>query len=98
MLPMAYWALGRRAESDAALDQYKKKYSGRSAYEIAEGHAFRNEADAAFEWLDRAYRTHNPGMAWLKVDPMLRNLHGDPRYQALLVKMKLDGNGRQVRH
>jgi hypothetical protein len=24
------------------------------------------------------------------VDPLLRNLHGDPRFQALLTKMKLD--------
>jgi len=26
---------------------------------------------------------------WIKVDPLLRNLHGDPRYQALLARMRL---------
>jgi hypothetical protein len=29
------------------------------------------------------------------VDPLLRNLHGDPRFQALLAKMKLDEESRR---
>jgi hypothetical protein len=30
------------------------------------------------------------------VDPLLRDLHGDPRFQALLAKMKLDDWKRKV--
>jgi hypothetical protein len=30
------------------------------------------------------------------VDPLLRDLHGDPRFQALLAKMKLDALKRKV--
>ena len=33
--------------------------------------------------------THDPGMLALGVDPLLRNLHGDPRYSALLAKLGL---------
>src|SRR6266478_1664598 len=91
-LPAAYWALGRRTESDAALGEFTKKYAAGSAYQIAQLHAYRGEVDAAFEWLDRAYRQRDGGIMWIKVDPMLRNLYGNPRYQGLLVKLKLDGN------
>jgi len=88
-LPMVYWAMGRRAESDAALRQLKEKYGSVSAYEIAEVHAFRGEADAALDWLDRAYRQHDADLQWIKNDTWLRPLRGDPRYRALLARMGL---------
>jgi TolB-like protein len=91
VLPIVYWAMGRRAESDQTLHQLEEKYAAGSAYNIAEMYAYRGEADAAFRWLDRAYQQHDPGMAMSRIDPLLRNLHRDPRYQALLLKMKLTG-------
>jgi hypothetical protein len=59
------------------------------AGEIAEIYAFRGENDKAFEWLNRAYRQRDSGLVGLKVDPLLRSLHGDPRYRLLLEKMRL---------
>ena len=50
-----YHALGRRSESNAALAAFKSKYGGEMAYQVAEVHAFRGEADLALEWLERAY-------------------------------------------
>ena len=88
-LPMIYWAMGRRAESDAALSRLQEEYGAVSAYEIAEVHAFRGEADAALQWLDRAYRQRDADLQWIKNDTWLRSLHGDPRYRALLGKMNL---------
>jgi hypothetical protein len=90
VLPIVYWTMGRRAESDRTLHQLEQKYAPGSAYNIAEMYAYRGEVDAAFRWLHRAYRQRDPGMTMSKIDPLLRNLHGDPRYQAMLVKMKLD--------
>jgi hypothetical protein len=52
-------------------------------------HAYRGEIDDAFQWLDRAYRAHDTSMVGLKTDPLLRNLHGDPRLEAILVRMRL---------
>jgi TolB-like protein/class 3 adenylate cyclase/Flp pilus assembly protein TadD len=95
--PMVYWDLGRRRDSDAALSQLENSYADSAAYQIGEAHAYRGEVDAAFDWLERAYRQHDPGMTWTKVDPVLRNLHSDPRYHALLVKLKLDGDGHGPR-
>jgi hypothetical protein len=41
-------------------------------------------ASQAFEWLNRAYAQRDGGLVDIKVDPLLRSLHGDPRYAALL--------------
>jgi TolB-like protein/Tfp pilus assembly protein PilF len=90
-LAMIYSALGRRTESNAALNSLTEKFASRDAYGIAEAHAYRGEVDDAFRWLDRAYRGHDFGMLGLKTDPLLRNLHGDPRFQTLLSRMKLTG-------
>jgi tetratricopeptide (TPR) repeat protein len=89
VLALIYWALGRHVESDAALLRLKENFANLAATSIAEVHAYRGESDSAFEWLERAYRQRDPGMAEIKFDPLLRGLRKDPRFQALLVKMKL---------
>jgi eukaryotic-like serine/threonine-protein kinase len=88
-LALVYWAMGRRSESDAALNSLTDKFASIDAYGIAAVHAYRGETDDAFRWLDRAYRGHVYGMLDLKTDPLLRNLHGDPRFQVLLSRMRL---------
>jgi tetratricopeptide (TPR) repeat protein len=87
--PAIYWALGRRAESDASLAELEGRYAAGSAFNIAEMHAYRGEADAAFGWLERAYRQRDPGMEMVKTDPLLRNLHRDPRFAEVLRQMNL---------
>jgi predicted Zn-dependent protease len=89
LLPIIYWALGRKADSDTTLGELEAKYATTSAFDIAEVHAFRGEIDSAFRWIDRAYRRRDGGLPWIRLDPLLQNLHHDPRYQAMLVKMKL---------
>ena len=59
-LSMAYHALGRKAESDAALAELIAKYEKTAAYYIAYVLAYRGEADRAFEWLDKAVEYHDP--------------------------------------
>jgi tetratricopeptide (TPR) repeat protein len=86
---IAYHALGREKESDAALSELIAKYHKGSEYVIAQVYAFRNQSDESFEWLDRSYAQRNTGLISTKVDPLLKNLHNDPRYAALLVKLKL---------
>jgi TolB-like protein len=86
---MVYTAMGERAESDAALKALKKGFAADDAYEIAQVHAYRGEADAALEWLWRSYQLHNSKVLFVKTDPLLRNLHGDPRFEALVAKLNL---------
>jgi TolB-like protein/DNA-binding winged helix-turn-helix (wHTH) protein/Tfp pilus assembly protein PilF len=89
LYPIVYYALGREKESDAALSEYIAKHHASGAYQIAMIYAFRNESDGAFEWLDRAYTQHDGGLITTKVEPLLKNLHGDPRFAAFLKKLNL---------
>jgi tetratricopeptide (TPR) repeat protein len=88
-LALAYHALGRKKESDAALTEFVEKYHADSAFQIAEVYAFRGESDKAFEWLERAYAQRDTGLPVLKGDPLLKSLERDPRYAAFLKKMRL---------
>jgi hypothetical protein len=65
------------------------KYEAIDPYLIAETYAFRNQSDEAFEWLDRAYAKRDDSLIFTKVDPLLRSLHNDPRFSALLKKLNL---------
>jgi hypothetical protein len=65
------------------------KYSTHAAFQVAEVYAFRNQPDEAFEWLDRAYAQSDSGLIGTKVDPLIKSLHNDPRFAALLKKLNL---------
>lgn len=89
LLPLAYHAMGESEASDAALKKLIEMNVGRSAYQIAEAYAYRGEKDMAFAWLDRAYLQRDPGVTNLTVDPLMANIKSDPRYTAMLRKLKL---------
>jgi hypothetical protein len=84
-----YQAVGREKDSEAALRELIAKYHEDGAYQIAMAYAFRNQSDKAFEWLDRAYAQHDGGLIGMKVEPLLKSLHHDPRYTAFLKKLNL---------
>jgi tetratricopeptide (TPR) repeat protein len=83
---IAYHALGREKESDAALSEFIAKYH-EGAYQVAEVYAFRNQSDEAFEWLNRAYAQRDSGLIGTKVDPLLKSLHNDRRFVVFLKKL-----------
>ncbi len=83
------YALGRRSDSDAALERLTELASADWAYGIACVHAYRAESDAAFVWLERAFTQKDANLWAIKGEPLLRPLKGDPRYRAFLRKMNL---------
>ena len=88
-LSYVYHTLGRKSDSDAALAIAKSKVpEDMKAYHVAELHAWRGEADRAFEWLDRAYDTHESQVTDIQLSADFQPLHADPRYKAFLKKMK----------
>jgi len=79
----------RTADADAALKQLIDTDANSSAVQIAQVYAMRKDLDAAFQWLDRSYAQHDPGLVFFQTDPLLINLRGDPRYAAMRRKLNL---------
>ena len=86
---LAYHALGREQDSNAALDNLMAKFGERGAYQVAQVYAYRGEANKSFEWLEHAYQQRDPGLSEISSDPLFKNLRHDPRYTALLTKLGL---------
>lgn len=89
-LTLAYYALGRKAESDAALTALIAKYEKESAWNIAYDYAFRGEADKCFEWLDKAIEYRDPGVSLTQVQWLFQNVEKDPRWLAFLHRIGHD--------
>jgi len=87
-LPLGYHAEGRTADAQAALQSLVENSAG-SEFQVAEAYAYFGNTDAAFAWLDRAVESRDPGIQWLRGDPLLRSLTRDPRYAALLRRLNL---------
>jgi serine/threonine protein kinase/tetratricopeptide (TPR) repeat protein len=91
VLAIVHHAAGRLTESDEALRELTERYAEDHAYQIAAVYAAREEADPAFDWLERAYALRDGGLAESKANPLFRTLYGDPRWGAFLKKMGLEG-------
>jgi serine/threonine-protein kinase len=88
-LSVAYHRIGKARESQAALDELVEGHARFAAYQIAQVHAVRSDPDAAFDWLEKASRQHDRGLAIVRWDPWLSPLHGDPRWKPFLRKLNL---------
>jgi TolB-like protein len=87
-LVVVYSAMGRKADSDAALNAMERNESYFPS-DLARVHAFRGELDRALSYLEKAHATHDPNLWFIKDDPLVKNLEGDPRYKSFLRKMNL---------
>jgi TolB-like protein len=85
-LPMAYCALGRKSDADAALDALIAKYEKDSAENIAYVYAFCGDADKAFEWLEKEYNGPG-GFAEIVTENLFDKIHSDPRWLPFLRKI-----------
>ncbi|HET7063116.1 MAG TPA: tetratricopeptide repeat protein, partial [Rudaea sp.] len=86
-LPLAYHALGRKADSDAALAALIAKYEKDAPSNIAYIYAYRGEADKAFEWLDKAIEYGDGGLGEIVTENLFDKIHTDPRWLAFLRKI-----------
>jgi len=56
-------------------------------YSFALIHLALGQKTEAMKWLESSYAKHQPDLNWIRVDPDLRVLHGDPRFEALAEKI-----------
>jgi TolB-like protein/tetratricopeptide (TPR) repeat protein len=86
---LALYALGQHAAANAALADLEKRFADNDEFSIGMIHAYRGDIDKSFTWLERAYARKDHSLIWIKGLPLAQNLKGDPRYDAMLRKMKL---------
>ena len=87
-LSIVQWLAGRREEADGALAELKRSPQS-NAYTIAQLHALRGQKGPALDWLARACSERQSGCETVKIDRFLRPLRDEPRYRALLARLKL---------
>jgi len=85
-LAQAFAASGRRADMTRTLDELTAQSATRyvSPYNVARVFAAARDADAAFDWLEKAFAERNPDLIELSAEPVFDPLRPDPRFADLL--------------
>ena len=88
-LALAHCARQDRPAADSALAELVARDRDVMAYQIAEVYAWRSETDKAFEWLEISLKNHDTGLLSLRIDPLMKGVRQDARYNDLLAKVGL---------
>jgi TolB-like protein/Tfp pilus assembly protein PilF len=75
--------------ADAALKALINKRDDSTSYSIAQAYALRNDPDAMFQWLDRAWIARNSDFLYVLFDPIVLRFKDDPRFGLLCRKVGL---------
>jgi TolB-like protein/Tfp pilus assembly protein PilF len=86
---LALLAAERREEAQSPLQRMSEEDGAVAAFQLAELFAFGGAPDEAFAWLERARAQRDPGLSALLGNPLLANLHADPRWAGLLETLAL---------
>jgi TolB-like protein/Flp pilus assembly protein TadD len=88
-LALALQIQNDRGAADAALQKLINEDAVSAPFQIAAVYGLRKEPDKMFEWLERAYTEHDPGLTQLLVTPFILTYKDDPRFGAFCKKLKL---------
>ena len=86
---LVYHALGRSADADAALRDYRRQYEATAPTQVAGILAYRGDVDQAFALLDKAVASGDVSVLSINTDLYFKPLSGDRRYRALRQKFNL---------
>lgn len=87
---LAEHTLGNREASDQYLRRLTDRYGHLAPYQIAEVHAWRGEADAAYRWMQSRVEVRDGSLMYLAFDPLIGSLRRDARWPGLLRQVGLD--------
>ena len=88
-LAMAEHDLGQSDRAQRTLDAYIASHGNDEPYSIAQAYAWFGDTDQAFAWLATAIRQRTSGIGGVNRDPLLRDLHRDPRFDTILRQIGL---------
>jgi TolB-like protein/Flp pilus assembly protein TadD len=88
-LALALQIQNDRGATDAALQKLIDENAVSGPFQIATVYGLRKEPDKMFDWLERAYTEHDPGLTQLLGTPFILNYRDDPRFAALCQKLKV---------
>jgi tetratricopeptide (TPR) repeat protein len=83
-----YYKVGRQQAASAAMTRAVERGGDAGGYQYAEIYAQWGENKAALDWLEKAMRLRDPGLASLRVDPLVDPLRKEPRFQAVMRELK----------
>jgi TolB-like protein len=89
-LALVYHAMNRLPDAETQFKKLMQFAGDASAYQYAEINAQWGERQAALDWLEKALQLGDPGLAYVKSDPLLDPLHEEPRYKTVLQKLSLN--------
>jgi serine/threonine-protein kinase len=93
-LGFVYAVSGQRERALELLELCKAQSStpdpGWAAYGVATIYAGLGNREQTLRWLEHAVATRPESGVYLAVDPAFRSLHAEPRFRAVLEKMRLD--------
>jgi serine/threonine-protein kinase len=90
LLAHAYGLSGNKMEAEKILDQLKALSKSRyvSAYTFSLAYLGLGNKEEALRWLEQSYQDRaGADVGWIRVDPLLDPLRGDPRFEALAEKI-----------
>jgi TolB-like protein/Flp pilus assembly protein TadD len=90
LLGHAYAASGNKTDAVKILDQLKELSKQRyvAVYSFALIYLGLGDKEEALRWLEQSYQDRaGADVGWIKVDPLLDPLRGDPRFEALAEKI-----------
>jgi tetratricopeptide (TPR) repeat protein len=87
-LAVIYDKLRQHADAEAELAKMKASLGDAAAYQYATIYAQWGNREKALEWLETAWRLRDPGLQYLKTDPLLDPLRKNPRYQSIERELK----------
>jgi tetratricopeptide (TPR) repeat protein len=89
---VVYERLGRHGDAAAAVAKIRQDGGDAAAYQLAEIYAQWGDRKSALDWLEKAMRLRDPGLVYLKTDPLMDPVRNEPRLQAIERELKFSSN------
>lgn len=88
-LAPTYAYAGRKADALRIAEEFSGSPRPAEAWGLAEAYAGLGDIDEAFKWLDKAYNEKYGWIPWIDWNPNFKPLRNDPRFAAMLRRLKL---------